>query len=240
MIINIYNASTFIMDLTTLFMLLGITLSTGAMRRRGRRDDRIFFCLLILNAIVAVSDMAVYYYYLKPDTGRVESYIQTAALTVYFISIILFAMAFLYYVDARFFAEKSRTRDRWNLFTIPFFAMTVLFILNLFTGIIFSYDETGSYYSYGPLYVLIYVVLAYYFIRALSLILSFNRSYKYKKLIPIWLYFLPMTACIVAPFLLSGVSMASVGILSGIIFTHIGSMQEAIGVALTGKGEGEI
>ena len=100
MIINIYNASSFIMDLTALFMLLGITLSTDVMRKRGRRDDRIFFRLLILNAIVAVSDMAVYYYYLKPDTGRVESYIQTAALTVYFLSIILFAMAFLYYVDA--------------------------------------------------------------------------------------------------------------------------------------------
>ncbi len=239
MIINIYNASSFIMDLTALFMLLGITLSTDVMRKRGRRDDRIFFRLLILNAIVAVSDMAVYYYYLKPDTGRVESYIQTAALTVYFLSIILFSMAFLYYVDARFFAGKSRIRGRWKLFTIPFFAMAVLFILNLFTGIIFSYDETGSTYTYGVLYVLIYVAIAFYLFCALSLILSFNKTYKYKKLIPIWLYFLPMTACMVAPFLLGGVSMASVGILSGIIFTHIGSMQEAIGVALTAEGEKE-
>lgn len=229
-------ASSFIMDLTTLFLLLGIWLSTGVMRRRGRRDDRLFFRLLGLNAIVALSDMAVYYYYFKDGTGMVESCIQTAALSVYFLAILLFSMFFLCYVDARFFAEKSRIKDRWKLLTIPFWAMAVLFMVNLFTGSLFSYDETGNIYSYGPLYVLIYAVLAFYIFYALSLILSFNRNYKYKKLIPIWLYFLPMTACMAAPFLFGGVSMAAVGILSGIVFTHIGSMQEAIGVNLKEEG----
>ena len=57
--------------------------------------------------------------------------------------------------------------------------MAVLFILNLFTGIIFSYDETGSTYTYGVLYVLIYFAIAFYLFCALSLILSFNKTYKY-------------------------------------------------------------
>lgn len=225
------SISSLLMDGTTLFMLAGIMMATTVMRKRGRRDDYLFSRLLMLNGVVAFSDILVYL--CEDNKSGISSIIGTIALTVYFATITIFCVEFLQYVDARFHHGRSMLKGKWTKLRIPAFIMIGLYVINPVTGLLFRYENPTTVYHYGPVYAVQYVVMAFYLFYSLYLMFVFNRQYAHAEIVHVWLYFIPMLACMVVPFILRGVSMAAIGILSAIVFTHIGSMHEAIGISVS-------
>ncbi len=54
-----YNISVLLIDGVSLAVLLGLVASTHVFRRRGRLSDRLFFAMVIMNLILAVSDIVI-------------------------------------------------------------------------------------------------------------------------------------------------------------------------------------
>lgn len=136
--------------------------------------------------------------------------------TVYSGMNIVSGFQFLRYVSAYVYQEKQK---KWLYFNRIFYILCLLsLVINLFTGIIFSFDEGGS-YIHGPLYLLVYAVPYYYIVFSVGIVFYHYKMFEIKQRISIITLFMVGMAGAVAQILffpnvlLSHFSM-SVGLLT--------------------------
>ena len=107
--------------------------------------------------------------------------------TVYTGMNIISGFQFLRYVSAYVYQEKQK---RWIHLNKIFYILCFLSLaINLFNGIIFTFDEGGN-YIHGPLYILVYAVPYYYIVFSVGLVLYHFKMFEIKQSISIIALFL--------------------------------------------------
>ena len=164
-------AGSIIMDITALFILTGILIYTTIYRQRGRLDDRLFFTMVIVNMVLAAADGMTYLI-----EGRQVLFGKELMITgnmIFFAAFEIFAYLFIIYLDYRAYQSKERLRIRKIIYIIPAFALIVLLLINLKTGILFSVTDGNSYQS-GPYYNIVFIPVGLYILGSVILCRKIN------------------------------------------------------------------
>lgn len=220
--------ATIIIDVCAVFLVFGILRQTRFMRRAGRESDRLFLRLLITTVVMAAADIGGYLTigYANP----VAVWVQILSMTLFYAAFTLLSMFWLDYCLFKFKnAQKNRKKGFHPLFLPGVLSLAVI-VINLFTGCFFSVDEQGVYHR-GILFIPMYVILAAYIIAGIVMIGKYRTAGK-RKLIPLWLYIMPLSVCILITFVFGEISMAAFGAAVTIAFTHLGTMNEVAEISI--------
>ena len=216
------NFATIILDLSAIVIVYGILRQTRIMRKSGLESDSLFFGMLILTVIMALSDIVGYITEDKPGTVIIN--IQIISMTIFYIAFTFLAMLWFDYCTFRF-RDKGRVKKiGMQPAFIPGVLTFGLEFLNQSTGIIFSVDEMGGYHR-EVLFIPMYIVIVAYMVTGFVYIARYRTSDE-KVLIPMWLYAMPIVVSAVITFVVGEVSMAALGSAITIAFTHLGTMNE--------------
>ena len=164
-------AASVIMDLASLFLLVGILIYTSMYRKRGRTDDRLFRDMVIVNMILAASELLSYFMETSPSAYLRE--IMYVENTVFYAALELFPLLFLLYLDFRIYRDKARVRRTRLLYCAPFFLILAVLILNPWTGWIFSITERNAFRS-GTADQILFVPILFYFTVSLLRVIRIN------------------------------------------------------------------
>ncbi len=220
--------ATIIIDVCAVFLVFGILRQTRFMRRAGRESDRLFLRLLITTVVMAAADIGGYLTigYANP----VAVWVQILSMTLFYVAFTLLSMFWLDYCLFKFKnAQKIRKKGFHPLFLPGVLALAVI-VVNVFAGCIFHVDEQGAYHR-GFLFIPLYVILAAYIIAGIVMIGKYRTAGK-RKLIPLWLYIMPLAVCILITFVFGEISMAAFGAAVTIAFTHLGTMNEVAEISI--------
>lgn len=220
--------ATIIIDVCAVFLVFGILRQTRFMRRAGRESDRLFLRLLITTVVMAAADIGGYLTigYANP----VAVWVQILSMTLFYAAFTLLSMFWLDYCLFKFKnAQKNRKKGFHPLFLPGVLALAVI-VVNVFAGCIFHVDEQGAYHR-GFLFIPLYVILAAYIIAGIVMIGKYRTAGK-RKLIPLWLYIMPLAVCILITFVFGEISMAAFGAAVTIAFTHLGTMNEVAEISI--------
>ena len=250
--------ATIIIDVCAVFLVFGILRQTRFMRRAGRESDRLFLRLLITTVVMAAADIGGYLTigYANP----VAVWVQILSMTLFYAAFTLLSMFWLDYCLFKFKnAQKNRKKGFHPLFLPGVLALAVI-VVNVFAGCIFHVDEQGAYHR-GFLFIPLYVILAAYIIAGIVMIGRYRicscpavfcgggepapalKRFKgtrksscltagKRKLIPLWLYIMPLAVCILITFVFGEISMAAFGAAVTIAFTHLGTMNEVAEISI--------
>ena len=222
------NYATIILDVSAIFLTYGILRQTRIMRKSGQESDSLFFGMLILTVIMALSDIVGYITEDRPGTVIIN--IQIISMTIFYIAFTFLVMLWFDYCTFRFRDKGWVKKIGMQPAFIPGVLTFGLVFLNQFTGIIFSVDEMGGYHR-GILFIPMYLVFISYLVTGFVYIARYRTNDK-KKLIPMWLYVMPIVISSFITFVIGEVSMAALGTAITIAFTHLGTMNEVIQISM--------
>ncbi|MCR5054845.1 MAG: hypothetical protein K6A69_08380 [Lachnospiraceae bacterium] len=222
------NYATIILDVSAIILAYGMLRQTRIMRKSRLESDSLFFGMLILMVVMALSDIVGYLTENRP--GETIINLQIISMTVFYLAFTVLSMSWFDYCTFRF-KDKGRVK---KIGMRPAFLPGVLtfglVFLNQFTGIIFSVDEMGGYHR-EFLFIPMYVVIVAYLATGFFYIAKYRTSDK-KTLIPMWLYAMPIIVSTVITFVAGEVSMAALGTAITIAFTHLGTMNEVADLSM--------
>ncbi len=222
------NYATIVLDVSAMVLAFGILRQTRIMRKSGLESDSLFFGMLILTVVMAVSD--IFGYLTEDKPGAVIINIQIISMTIFYIAFTFLSMLWFDYCTFRF-RDKGRVKKiGMQPAFIPGVLTFGLVFLNQSTGIIFSVDEMGGYHR-EVLYIPMYIVIAAYLVTGFVYIARYRTNDK-KVLIPMWLYAMPIVISTVITFVVGEVSMAALGTAITIAFTHLGTMNEVAAISI--------
>lgn len=219
-----------VMDITTIFLCLGIIFQSKLIRENGGEADHIFFRLLQIDILVAISEAVSYLGDEKTFPGAKAC--NFLGITVFYIFFGMFSILWLRYTDVRFCNGESVFSKHRIAVATPMIIIWVLLIVNIFGKFIFWVDENNVYHR-GVLFIPMYVVFLIYLFTGFGMIFRYRRKTGRKNLVPVWLYIMPLVLVLVVPFVFGGVSMCAIGVVSGLVFTHIGSMNEQVAKSIS-------
>ncbi len=227
------NNATIILDTSAIIISCGILGETRFMRRSGSKADILFFRLLLLTMVMAVADMGGYITADRPDPLLVK--IQLFSMTLFYLVFVILSMSWFEYCHYKFRNEQREPGGGFKAVHIPGIITIVVIILNIFTGIIFKVDDQGGYHR-SFLFIPMYIVLFCYIAGGFVMVGKY-RTVDKKKLIPLWLYVMPVLLSVVITFYMGEVSMAALGTAISIAFTHLGTMNEVAEISIREMGQ---
>ena len=136
------------------------------------RLHKSFLLILIIDTATILVDVACstcleYFSNIPPFILRVQN-------VIYFILFVQRIMCFTMFTNIILAKDIRFSKRRIIIYLLPFYALNLIIILNLFADLIFCISPEGV-YSKGPLYNLIYVC-AFYYIGACFLFTFTNRK----------------------------------------------------------------
>ena len=156
---------TIIMDIAALFFLGGILIYSSLYRQRGRLDDKLFFAMILVNMILAASEIISYLLEFTPvPLSREMMYLMN---TIFYLSLETFPYLFLLFLEFRVYRNTDRIRKVKLLYGIPLVFVFILLLVNLQTGWIFSIKADNTYVS-GPADQFVFIPILLYFLVSLS------------------------------------------------------------------------
>ena len=209
------HMASILMDIAALLLLIGTTIHTTIYRKRGKVDDRLFFILIIITAVMSISDAITYIL----DGGRVPGGVITSILcnNIYFITFELFCGVLAVYLDYRAYAGHH-SPVRSAVIMLLSVAMTALIILNNSGRFLYWVDPvTNQYYQY-PMYSIIFFGPALYAILGLFYIIKIDARVS-------WMYILLILIRLMFGQLTRGVSSTALIFAIGLAFIHIHYMR---------------
>ena len=158
---------------------IGIILSFGLMvlsARSGNKNDwemRFFRFLLIWNMILGLVNSVTYCaeHQAFGSSGRTVAIITETGLEV---MLALIVLTWFLYVDYSMFLSIDHLKLRIKYWLIPIYIVFLLLAINLFTGIVFVYDENVVYHPTAFYYVQISI-------KYLYVLVTFVIIWVYKK-----------------------------------------------------------
>ena len=139
------TGGTLIMIFSALLLLTGILIYTAVYRKRGRLEDRLFFYMILANAVMVVGELLSFL--LELTTLPLVKEIMILGNTVFYITLTGFPYLLLVYVDYRIDQDKTRLRKWKLLYSIPCVLVILVMLINLKTGWIFTIREGNVYHS---------------------------------------------------------------------------------------------
>ena len=140
-----------------MFLLL---LLSERIRRRRSASLRTFFHLCLSVTVLCVLCL-ICHAMLKQPAPWCHT-VAVAFRTLWELLILWVDALWVTYVFRKLYGEKKQRHSRYRLFFLPFAAVAVLLIVNLFTGIVFTYSAENR-FEPKPLYFAITVIVLLYF-----------------------------------------------------------------------------
>ena len=221
--------ATLILDGATILLMIILMILTAEGRKRDREDDRFFLLLLIVNCCLAIGDIFGYLFDLKQVPGSIV--LCKLGMTVFYFCYVLISMIWVHYCRIRFKDRGAASGGIMRPEYIPGAAVLVLILLNVFTGFLFSYDDSGVYRK-GTLFIVLYLILAMYIIAGFVHLVRYRSRRSGRAIIPVWVYVLPGLFGSFFGFAVPGsASFAPIGLAMSIAFTHIGTINEILDIS---------
>lgn len=218
--------ATLFLDGAAIVLMVILTIMSSEDRKRKREDDRYFLFILIVNCILSVADAVAYLFDMKTVPGSVG--ICISGMTVFYICYVLIMILWAHFCRVRFKDRGAASGGILRVEYIPGALMMVLIIVNIFTGWIFSYDENGVYHR-GFLYMVVYLIIVLYAVVGFVYLGRYRGRNLSKRLVPVWLYVLPVVFGLVFSFAVSGsASFTAIGLAMAVTFTYMGTINESL------------
>ncbi len=161
------------LDGAAMFVLLGLIYYTSLYRRRGKTEDKLFFTLVLLAVIYAVTEGTVSLLnFVDFWIGRPLFLVELAFTYLIYES---FAMVWCVYVAFRNGWHKGKERKYIPLLCLPGLIMIVVVIINLFTGFLYVYDNTYMIVENSPLVYVAEIPILIGFVFTFAVIVRYYR-----------------------------------------------------------------
>ncbi len=161
-------------DVAAMLLMLILLALAGRFRRQKSRSLQVFFRLCLSVEVLAVT--CLIFHIMR---GQPASWCHTAALiskTVWECLIPVICSLWIAYIYTRLISNQKQALKLFRLCMIPLAIFVVLFIVNLFTGIIFTIGPDNQ-AEPGPLFYLMVAVEFLYFLATALLVQYYDRKY---------------------------------------------------------------
>jgi len=108
----------------------------------------------------------------------VPGILNSAIQMLYFVASPLLSLLFVFYLIAVIWEDRSNIQEFFRIAAIPYYLFVPLVIINAFTGLLYKIDAVSG-FSYGPGFLLTYMVPAIYLLSIL-----FVAFYRHKEMDP--------------------------------------------------------
>ena len=220
-----YDRLELVLDSAAALTLFGVMHYTSHYRRRGRTDDKIYFWILVVTILCAISDAAACVVDAQPD--RVLRFLNVAFNDIFMITMnISFWLMALYfdYRSNRVTSAAASLREpvdkkRACVLLLPAVFTVIAIGINHFIHFIFWPDETTGIYTEQPQYYVLYIAPALY--AAFIVIISrLNKS-------GLFVLLMLIATRSVLEGVMQGVSSTALFIAIVLVFMHINEMRYA-------------
>lgn len=210
------NMGTIIIDWAAIFLLVGVLRFTALYRKRGRTDDRLFFCMILTDLVLAAVDSFNFALEYNPDplAGKLILCFDT----IFTICFQLFWLLFLLYMDFRVNNDRPGLQKRAYLYALPFAVAVVMAFGNLPFHYLFYVNEQNG-YVYAPYYSLVFAAPVIYAVLSLFFLLKLRKTVAL-------LYLLVLAVRIYGAHTCRGVSSTAFVLAVGLVFAHIVTMNQ--------------
>ncbi len=210
------HQASLIMDAAAIFLLIGTAVYTTIYRKRGRTIDRIYFALLVITVIMAISDGITYV--LDGSTVPNSAVISLACNNIFFLTFELFCGLVIVYLDDSIHSDSEMALKRALIIMIPAIIMMVMILANNFGRFLYWVDPaTSEYYQY-PLYTLVFAGPILYAVWGLYYVIKIDVKV-------LWLYLLLIAVRVFFGNIMQGVSSTALIFSMGLVFIHIHYMR---------------
>ena len=161
-------------DVAAMLLMLILLALAGRFRTQKSRSLQVFFRLCLSVEVLAVT--CLIFHVMR---GQPAPWCHTAALiskTVWECLIPVICSLWIAYIYTRLISNQKQILKLFRLFMIPLAICEILFILNLFTGIIFTIGPDNQ-AEPGPLFYLMVAVEFLYFLATALLVQYYDRKF---------------------------------------------------------------
>ena len=160
-------------DVASLLIMVLLLFFSGRLLRRENASLRIFQGLSLCVTAICVCPFIYNAMYMQP-----APWCHTAAViakTLRECIVLLIVILWLFYVDRKLYGEKKRRNPVLMLAFLPFVLFLVLLIINLFTGIVFTYSSENR-FEPRPLMYIIFAVEFIYFVCSAFMVRYYDKK----------------------------------------------------------------
>ena len=174
-----YSAvGTLMMDTAAICFLGGILVYTSMYRQRGRLDDKLFFAMILITIIMAVTEE---FSFLILESGiPVGTKLILGDITVLHICFTVFPLLFLLYQDYRIYHSTSRLYKNLWLYSLPCLCTIIMIFFNLtgrfFFSVTYLAEEKSMRCIREPYYFLIFINTVIYCLQVIYLMYRVSLS----------------------------------------------------------------
>ena len=134
--LNYREVANFIMDGAALFILTGMIIYTSLFRKRGRTTDKIFFAMILLDAVAALSDVAFWINYIFEDGN--SNLLTVFCVTLFFLAIDVFMFLLSVYVIFRRQWDRTNLRKYLPFMGLPLICLIAHLILSIYLSFFYK------------------------------------------------------------------------------------------------------
>ena len=183
---------------------------------RNPEGDRIFQLLCVMVMINAVSNG--FSYALHHNAVNLPQPVRMLLPTIAEYSVLLVMHVWFLFVECKLYQSMDRIRKRHMLFSIPMVILLILFVVNLFTGFLFTVDEHSN-FVWKPLFAVITILQYTYGIVPVGAIIHYIRLHGRLKFFHLTPVVMPVVvSCLFTLF--SVYSARSFGFTLALVFMH--------------------
>ena len=142
------------------------------------------------------------------------------AETLIEILLTFYALIWFVYVDYRIFHSADHLKRNLNIINTPIVISLVLSIINIFTGIMFSYADDLT-YTETNLYILLDFVRLIYFFGSLVYLEWFKRKDKRLRYLSIKSFIIPLSVYVLMVYFFPDYATASLGAAIGVALMYV-------------------
>ena len=216
--IRYQSAASIIIDITSIFLLIGILPYAAIRKRRRRIDDRLYF--VIVGATITLAAADAISYFVENVSFMSARFLLLFVNTLIYGLFVLLPYLFCLYLYLRYNNYRSFPRKRAFTLAVPCLIHFIFTLLNIRTGWIFSITSKNNWKS-GPYDTFIFVPVLFYL--ALSLWMIFKTNWRLMLTCMVIIAF-----HIVSDALFYGISFTSFMYTLFLICAHVNVMEKAV------------
>ncbi len=204
-------------NIVALMLSLGLTALAVRLKMKDEIEKRIFVFLLALTAFSGF----IYIIAANIHAGYLLSgkWWMIITETIIEISVTVFSLIWFVYVDYRMFHSPDHLKRNLKVINIPMILVVLLNVVNLFTGIMFSYDD-NMVYSETPLYFVCDMARLLYFLGSFVFLEWQKRKDKRLKFFSIKSFIIPLMIYVLMIYFVP-YATAPLGLAIGLALTYV-------------------
>lgn len=216
------NYASLFLNGAAVFILFGMIVNTAIYRKRGRKDDKVFFLMLLFDVCVSLCDIVV-----ALANGRDFTWakiINLTALTEMYLFLAVVAYLIPLYLIYRYTRRDDLYKLSRRVLLIPIVIIFLMYLIGVPNGYILTVDENNQYH-YGKFYLVPLAVMLVYTLVSFIIPIYVKIRYKWLRHMPIFLYVIPVAA-VALPYLFD--IAANIAVVFAVIFAylHMSAMNE--------------